>query len=63
MEKIIRILPEADDFRQFGEHLQFAFFKRSSSRTTTWYIFFIKTETQILVTHISNNWIEGQYIR
>ena len=50
-------------FKQYGDNLNYAFFKRKSSRTTTWYVFFLQTETQILVTHISNNWIEGQYIR
>ncbi|MGN0281787.1 MAG: hypothetical protein ACI4B3_05750 [Prevotella sp.] len=50
-------------FSRYGMNLNYAFFKRKSSRKTTWYVFFISTNTQILVTHISNNWIEGHYIR
>ena len=59
----IRILPEADDFSQCGENLWYAFFNRKSSPRTTWYVFFEKCDNRILVKHISNNWLEGQYIR
>ena len=50
-------------FSRYGKNLCYAFFKRKSSPRTTWYIFFITANTKILVTHISNNWIEGHYIR
>lgn len=50
-------------FTRYGENLQYAFFKRKSAPKTTWYIFFVESDNRILVKHISNNWIEGQYIR
>ena len=50
-------------FSRYGNNLSYAFFNRKSSRKTTWYVFFQSTANQILVTHISNNWIEGCYIR
>lgn len=50
-------------FACYGKNLQYAFFKRKSSPKTTWYIFFSEFENRILVKHITNNWIEGQYIR
>ena len=50
-------------FSKYGADLWYAFFKRKSSPRTTWYIFFEKQDNCILVKHISNNWIDGQYIR
>ena len=50
-------------FSIYGEDLWYAFFHRKSSPHTTWYVFFEKSDHHILVKHISNNWIEGQYIR
>ena len=50
-------------FAKYGENLQYAFFKRKSSPKTTWYVFFVESENRILVKYITNNWIEGQYIR
>lgn len=50
-------------FAKYGDNLQYAFFKRKSSPKTTWYIFFVEFKNRILVKHITNNWIEGQYIR
>ncbi len=50
-------------FSRYGNNLQYTFFKRKSSRKTTWYIFFTVKGNKILVKHISNNWTEGQYIR
>lgn len=47
-------------FWRYGKNLQYAFYRKGS---TTWYIFFVGQPGKILVTHISNNWIEGQYIR
>lgn len=45
------------------ENLWFAFFKRKTSRRTTWYVVFEKKGEKLLVHHITNNWFEGQYIR
>lgn len=50
-------------FSSYGENLWYAFFSRKSSPRTTWYVFFEKCDNRILVKHISNNWLEGQYIR
>ena len=50
-------------FKRYGSDLLYAFFKQKSSSTTTWYIFFEETEDYLLVTHISNNWFEGHYLR
>lgn len=49
-------------FERYGMNLQYSFFKRKGSKTT-WYIFFEQRNNIILVKHISNNWIEGQYLR
>lgn len=49
-------------FERYGMNLQYTFFKRKGSKTT-WYIFFEKRDHNILVKHISNNWIEGHYLR
>lgn len=50
-------------YRKYGKNLKYSFFRRKSSRKTTWYIFFELHNNQILVKHISNNWTEGQFIR
>ena len=50
-------------FSCYGEDLYYSFFKRKKSPKTTWYIFLVKSGKKILVKHITNNWIEGQYIR
>ena len=50
-------------YEGYGDDLWYSFFKRKSSPRTTWYIFFEKIGNQIIVDHITNNWIEGQYIR
>lgn len=47
-------------FWRYGEDLQYAFYRKGS---TTWYVFFIEQPGRLLVTHLSNNWVEGQYIR
>ena len=58
------VLPKFEyHFKRYGENLKYVFFKRQSSPKTTWYIFFQKYGNRILVKHISNNWVEGQYIR
>lgn len=49
-------------FERYGRNLQYSFFKRRGSKTT-WYVFFERKDDMILVKHISNNWIEGQYLR
>ena len=50
-------------FQRYGKNLQYACFKRKSSPQTTWYIFFEKKDRRFLIKHISNNWVEGQFIR
>lgn len=50
-------------FERYGTNVQYACFKRKSSPKTTWYIFFEQKGNRFLVKHISNNWIEGHYIR
>lgn len=50
-------------FEKYGSNLKYACFKRKSAPKTTWYIFFEIRENRILVKHISNNWIEGHYLR
>lgn len=64
-DKQIYKIPEEFEhhYIRYGNPKFYSFFKRKSS-STTWYIFFKKVEEdKWLVTHISNNWIEGQYIR
>lgn len=56
-----KVLPQFENhFLRYGRNLHFAFYKRKS---TTWYIFYQKQGNTFLVRHISNNWIDGQYIR
>ena len=50
-------------FAYLGENIEYAFFKRKRARKTAWYVFFEQKGNRILVKHITNNWIEGQYIR
>ena len=50
-------------FERYGMNLKYVFFKRKSSPKTTWYIFFEQKDNLYLVKHISNNWIEGHYLR
>ena len=58
------LLPEfAYHFARYGTNLHYAFFKRNSSSKTTWYVFFECKGDFILVKHITNNWLEGHYIR
>ena len=58
------VLPEFEyHFMRYGKKLKYVFFKRQKSPRTTWYIFFQQYGNRILVKHITNNWVEGQYIR
>ncbi len=50
-------------YNRYGNPLYYSLFKRRGNTHTTWYIFFTIHENKLLVTHISNNWNEGQYIR
>lgn len=50
-------------FSKYGKNLQYTFFKRKSSKQTTWYIFFSRQEGQYLVHYITNNHKDGKYIR
>lgn len=47
-------------FERYGDNMRYVFWKRGN---TTWYVFFERKEDTILVEYISNNWIDGQYIR
>ena len=63
-EQHYRIQPRfAHHYARFGSPTHYAFFRRKSSHSTTWYAFFSMDESRILVKHISTNWLEGQYIR
>lgn len=56
--------PKAEKhFSKYGKNLQYAFFKRTSSRQTTWYVFFMRKEGRYIVCYITNNHKEGAYIR
>ena len=50
-------------YNQYASQIWVAFFRRKTSRRTTWYIFFEKTDDRYIVHHIANNWTEGQNIR
>ncbi len=50
-------------FAYLGTDIEYAFFRRKSARKTTWYVFFEQNQGRILVKHITNNRVEGQYIR
>ena len=49
-------------FNRYGRDLQYAFFKRKSSKHTTWYVFSTGKVIDIL-RYITNNHKDGKYIR
>ena len=49
-------------FSRYGQNLQYTFFKRKSSKHTTWYIFFSRQEDLYIVHYITNNHKDGKYI-
>lgn len=50
-------------FSRYGIDLQYAFFKRKTSKHTTWYIFFCRKEERYIIRYITNNHKDGKYIR
>ena len=50
-------------YSRYANQIWLAFFRRKTSKRTTWYIFFEKMDDRYIVHHISNNWTEGQNIR
>ncbi|WP_455590829.1 hypothetical protein [Bacteroides sp.] len=50
-------------FAKYGRNLEYAFFKRSSSKHTTWYVFFSRQKDLYIVHYITNNHKDGAYIR
>ena len=49
-------------FNRYGRDLQYAFFKRKSSKHTTWYVFSTGKVIDIL-RYITNNHKDGKYIK
>lgn len=49
-------------FSRYGQNLQYTFFKRKSSKHTTWYIFFSRQDDLYIVHYITNNHKDGKYI-
>lgn len=50
-------------FNRYGKDLQYAFFKRKSSKHTTWYVFFTRKGDRYIIRYITNNHKDGKYIR
>jgi hypothetical protein len=50
-------------FNRYGKDLQYAFFKRKSSKHTTWYVFFNRKGDRYIIRYITNNHKDGKYIR
>lgn len=50
-------------FSRYGQHLKYTFLRRKSSPQTTWYVFFECLGNRLIVRYITNNWMEGQFIR
>lgn len=48
-------------FTRYGKNLFYIMYR--SNRATTWYIFFQKHGNRYLIRHITNNHMEGQYLR
>lgn len=49
-------------FDRYGRDLRYAFFKRKSSKHTTWYILFSKKGDRYIVRYITNNHKDGKYM-
>jgi hypothetical protein len=54
-------LPAPEYFEKYGAHLKYITYY--STKRTTWYIFFQHLDNRYLVRYITNNHVEGQYIR
>lgn len=50
-------------FRRYGDDLRYVFFKRKTSKNTTWYIFFSRQGDRYIIRYITNNHKDGKYIR
>lgn len=50
-------------FSRYGKDLYYVFFKRKTSRHTTWYIFFSRQGDRYIIRYITNNHKDGKYIR
>jgi hypothetical protein len=53
--------PAPEYFEKYGSHLRYITFH--STKRTTWYIFFQRLDNRVLIRYITNNHVEGQYIR
>ncbi|WP_297904522.1 hypothetical protein [uncultured Parabacteroides sp.] len=49
-------------FNRYGKDLQYSFFKRKSSKHTTWYVFFNRKEDKYIIRYITNNHKDGKHI-
>lgn len=50
-------------FGRYGKELHYVFFKRKTSKHTTWYIFFTRQGNRYIVRYVTNNHKDGRYIR
>lgn len=50
-------------FGRYGKNLHYVFFKRKTSKHTTWYIFFTRQNDRYIVRYVTNNHKDGKYIR
>lgn len=50
-------------FGRYGKELHYVFFKRKTSKHTTWYIFFTRQNDRYIVRYVTNNHKDGKYIR
>ena len=53
--------PAPDYFEKYGTGMKYITY--NATKQTTWYIFFQQMGNRYLVRYISNNHVEGQYIR
>lgn len=50
-------------FAKYGENLEYAFFRRNTSKHTTWYVLFSRKNDLYVIHYITNNHKDGAYIR
>lgn len=50
-------------FNRYGKDLYYVFFRRRTSKHTTWYIFFSRRGNRYIIRYITNNHKDGKYIR
>ena len=48
---------------RYGKDLYYVFFRRKTSKHTTWYIFFSRRDDRYIIRYITNNHKDGKYIR